>query len=78
MQCFGGALKGRSNCAPDSLASSKTRSPVGLPCSASMLGILPSLIVFYFVRFGCCLLKSCFFLKWDAGGVDPGVREASR
>lgn len=30
---------------------------IGLPCSALVRGVLPSLIVFNFVVFGCCLFS---------------------
>lgn len=47
-----------------------TFSPIGLLCSALMGGLLPWLIVFYFIVFGCCLLEGCSFLKGNGGEVE--------
>ena len=37
----------------------------GLPSLVSMGRLLPCLTVFCFVRFGCCLLGACSFLKGE-------------
>lgn len=47
---------------------------VGLPCPALMYCFLLYLVIFYFVVFGCYLLKLCSFLMKDRNGVDAECR----
>lgn len=47
---------------------------LGLPCPASVCGLMSSLIVFCFVVFGNCLLESCSLLQGTGREVDPEDR----
>lgn len=44
--------------------------PIGLPYPGSISGLLPCLIVSYFVRFDCYLLEACSFSEEEMGGED--------
>lgn len=44
----------------------------GLPCSASIGGLLPCLVVTCFVLFGCRLLETCSFLRMKQKKSGPG------
>lgn len=48
--------------------------PIGLTCPASIVKILPCLLVFRFVLFACHPLEACFFSGKGKRGVDLGER----
>lgn len=58
------AVSDSSVCSQDSFLSD------GLPCPASVCGLLPCLAVFCFVVFSGCLLETCSFLMGDGGKVN--------